>query len=82
MSRKVGFGNFPFEEKIYERIKKLVLMKEKTGQNFLIGIDGGINVNNIKKLENTGADIAYCGTAIFDGKVEDNLEKLKNASKN
>jgi ribulose-phosphate 3-epimerase len=81
MSRRVGFGSYPFEEKIYERIKTLVKIKEKLGLSFLIGIDGGVNTDNIKKLEEAGADIAYCGTAVFDGKVEDNLENLKYASK-
>jgi ribulose-phosphate 3-epimerase len=82
MSRKVGFGNFPFENEIYERIKKLMIMKEKEGFNFIIGIDGGVNETNIEKLKNLGTEIAYCGSAIFNGNVKDNLEKLENASKN
>ena len=31
MSRKVGFGSFPFDERIYERIKKAVEIREKIG---------------------------------------------------
>ena len=31
--------------------------------------------DNIKKLEDTGAEIAYCGRAVFSDKVEDNLKK-------
>jgi ribulose-phosphate 3-epimerase len=82
MSRKVGFGNFPFDERIYERIKKAVDIRGKIGSNFVIGIDGGVNETNIEKLENAGAEIGYCGSAVFNGNVKDNLEKLKNAGKN
>ena len=35
-----------------------------------------VNITNINKLEDAGGEIAYCGGAVFDGKVEDNLKKL------
>jgi len=82
LGRKAGFASFPFEEKIYERINKLIKIKEEANLDFIIGIDGGVNEMNIKKLKNLGVEIAYCGNAIFNGNVKDNLEKLKNASKN
>lgn len=82
MSRKVGFGNFPFDNRIYERIKKAVEIRENIGSNFMIGIDGGVNETNIEKLETAGAEIGYCGSAVFNGNVEDNLERLKNVGKN
>ncbi len=82
MSRKVGFGNFPFDENIYERIKRAVEIREKTGASFVIGIDGGVNETNIEKLEKAGAEIGYCGSAVFNGNVKDNLEKLNNVGKN
>lgn len=82
LSRKAGFGNHPFDENIYQRIEKLVKIREYTGRNFVIGIDGGVNEQNIGKLENYGATIGYCGGAVFNGNVRDNLEKLNHASKN
>ncbi len=82
MSRKVGFGNFPFDERIYERIKKAVEIRERIGSNFVIGIDGGVNETNIEKLERAGASIGYCGSAVFNGNVKDNLERLNNVGKN
>jgi len=49
---------------------------------FIIGLDGGINEENIGKLKDAGVEIAYCGGAIFNGMVSDNLEKLKYVSEN
>lgn len=75
LGRKAGFGSLPMEEKIFEKIKQLTRIKNENGLSFLIGVDGGVNNDNIKKLEDMGAEIAYCGRAVFDDKVED---KLKN----
>ena len=82
MSRKIGFGNFPFEKKVYEKVKKLMKIKEDNGLGFKIGVDGGVNENNIGKLSEIGVEIGYCGNAVFNGNVKDNLEKLNYAGKN
>lgn len=77
LGRKSGFGSLPMEEdKIYQKIKQLIEIRNKKKLNFLIGVDGGVNVTNINKLEDAGGEIAYCGGAVFGGKVEDNLKKL------
>ena len=34
-----------------------------------------------EKIKKSGAEIAYCGGAIFNGNVNDNFEKLKNLVK-
>lgn len=82
MGRKSGFKTAEFEEKTYEKIKKLVKFKQEKGLDFEIGVDGGINEKIISKIREAGAEIAYCGGAIFNGMVSDNLEKLKYASEN
>lgn len=82
LSRKAGFGNFPFEKKIYEKVKRLIKIREDKELNFVIGVDGGINENNINKLSDVGVEVGYCGNAVFSGNVRDNLEKLKYVGKN
>lgn len=82
LSRKSGFGNYNLDEIIFEKIKKLKKIKEEKNLKFMIGIDGGINEENIKRLKEAGIDIAYCGGSIFNGMVDDNWEKLKYASEN
>ena len=76
MGRKAGFQPADFKEETYERIKKLVELKEKNGLDFEIGIDGGINKEIIEKLKTLGVSIAYCGGAIFNGNVINNWEEL------
>jgi len=82
MGRKSGFQNGGFENKIYEKIKKLVKLRENKKMDFEIGVDGGIDEEIIKKLKIEEVDIAYCGGAIFNGNVNDNWEKINYASEN
>ena len=82
MGRKSGFENANFEGKIYKKIEELVKLRKEKELDFKIGIDGGINLENIKKIKNSGAEIAYCGGAIFSGMVNNNFENLKYAGNN
>jgi len=82
MGRKSGFMMAEFDEKTYEKIRKLVKLRENKKMDFEIGIDGGIDEEIIKKLKIEGVDIAYCGGAIFSGNVNDNWEKLNYVSEN
>ena len=82
MGRKSGFENAEFEEKIYKKIEDLINLRKDKEMDFKIGIDGGINLENIEKLKETGVEIAYCGGAIFSGNVNDNFEKLNYVSNN
>jgi len=82
LGREAGFEPKKFNEKVFEKIKRLKKIKQETGLNFMIGVDGGINEKNISQLKNEGVDIAYCGGSVFSGNVEDNIKKIKYASEN
>jgi len=82
LGRKSGFNPLPFDRITFEKIKKLKQIKQEKRLDFKIGVDGGVNQGNIGHLKNEGAEIAYCGGAIFNGIVEDNIKKLEYASKN
>jgi ribulose-phosphate 3-epimerase len=82
MGRKSGFQTAQFDNNIYGKIEKLLEMREKEKMDFLIGVDGGIDENIIKKIKISGAEIAYCGGAIFNGNVNDNWEKMNYAGNN
>jgi len=77
MARKAGFGDYQFDEKIFDRIKEIVVIRQKLGLKFLIGVDGGIRKENVKRLVEAGVDIAYCGSSVFNGDIVNNLENLK-----
>jgi ribulose-phosphate 3-epimerase len=82
MGRKSGFKTAKFEKEIYNKIEDLVKLREKDNLDFKIGVDGGIDLKIIKKIKNAGAEIAYCGGAIFNGNVDDNFEKLNYVNNN
>jgi ribulose-phosphate 3-epimerase len=82
LGRKAGFKSENFNKKVFEKIEELKKIREEKQLEFEIGIDGGVDETNIGILNKAGVSIAYCGGAIFNGKVEDNLEKLKYASEN
>lgn len=77
MGRKAGFESKEFEMNTLQKIEDLQKLREEKGLRFKIGVDGGVDLENIKSLKDTGVDIVYCGVAVFDGNVKDNLEKLK-----
>lgn len=83
MSVNPGFGGQSFIEQSYDRIKDLVSMRQKAGNNFLIEVDGGINLENIEKVSKCGTDVFITGSSVFKA---DNIpsrvqELIKRASK-
>ena len=72
MGRKAGFEGGEFKKEVWEKIKKT---KEGGWQ---VGVDGGVDSDNIERLKETGVAMVYCGGAIFsEGKIEDNLKELQ-----
>ena len=43
MSVEPGYGGQPFEESIYEKVKRSVEIMDETGIHVPISIDGGVN---------------------------------------
>jgi ribulose-phosphate 3-epimerase len=65
MSVNPGFGGQKFIENTYSKItklKELILQKKSTA---LIEIDGGVDLNNYKKLIHAGADVLVAGNTVF-----------------
>lgn len=78
MGRRAGFENHEFDKKIFEKIDELQKLKKEKELKFEIGVDGGINLENIKLLQEKNIDIAYCGAVVFNGNVNNNFIKLLN----
>ncbi|MDF2447665.1 MAG: ribulose-phosphate 3-epimerase [Bacteroidota bacterium] len=65
MSVNPGFGGQKFIENTYEKVKglkQLILQKQSKA---LIEIDGGVDLNNYKKLLEAGADVLVAGNTVF-----------------
>ena len=79
MSVNPGFGGQTFIENTYSKIKKLIDLREKTENNFLIEVDGGVNIENAKKLIEVGADILVAGSSVFKSEEpKKTIKKLKS----
>lgn len=79
MSVNPGFGGQDFIENTFNKIKKLKELKDRNTYNFLIEIDGGVNIENAKKLIDAGADVLVAGSSVFKSKnPTETIRKLKN----
>ena len=46
-------------------IRKLKRIREENRYNFVIEVDGGVNLENGRKLVKAGADILVAGSSVF-----------------
>lgn len=60
MGRPAGFGDYPLDEKIYQKI----IDAKKFGKK--VALDGGVSLDNFSKLKESGLDIIYSGHNYFD----------------
>ena len=79
MSVNPGFGGQSFIENTYQKIKDLKKMREESGADFIIEIDGGVNSTNAPKLIEAGADALVAGSFVFKSEnPRKTIEDLKN----
>ncbi len=76
MSVKAGFGGQVFQDKAIDKILRLKELKEKDSSPYLIHVDGGINKDNLKKVNEAGADEVSIGRKLFEGNLEENIQIL------
>ncbi|MCA9770495.1 ribulose-phosphate 3-epimerase [Candidatus Dependentiae bacterium] len=80
MSVEPGFSGQEFIPSTVEKLKRLNGYRQTSGLTFTIGIDGGINKNNIKNLTDAGANHIAAASAIFnDNNIIDSFKELKEA---
>ena len=65
MSVNPGFGGQKFIEGTYSKIEKLNKLKKELNINFLIEIDGGVDIENAGKLIQLGANVLVAGSSVF-----------------
>jgi len=65
MSVNPGFGGQSFIMDSLEKIKSLKNWRENVGLDFLIEVDGGVNVETARLCEEAGADVIVAGSAVF-----------------
>lgn len=85
MSVNPGFAGQSFIENTYSKVKELVQLRTSKQINFLIEVDGGVNMHNATVLFKAGVDVLVGGSAIFsqlsDPKAEiANWKNIKSLS--
>ena len=79
MSVNPGFGGQKFIPYSIDKIKELSKMRAERNQKFLIQVDGGVDVNNIKSLSDAGVDEFVAGSSVFKGDILNNINALNDA---
>ncbi len=65
MSVNPGFGGQKFIHQSLNKINDLKILREERNLNFLIEVDGGIDLSTIKSVSEAGCDVFVAGSAIF-----------------
>ena len=72
MTVEPGFGGQKFMAEKMSKVKELVEIRKQKNLSFDIEIDGGVNMNNVKEILDTGVNVIVAGSAIFGA---ENIEK-------
>ena len=76
MSVEPGFGGQKFMENALEKIKYLDKLRNSNEEyHYLIEVDGGINLSNVKKIREAGANVVVMGTAFINSSDKASLIK-------
>ena len=65
MTVEPGFGGQKFMADKMEKVTELVKIREQKNLKFDIEIDGGVNINNVKEILDTGVNVIVAGSAVF-----------------
>lgn len=79
MSVNPGFGGQKFIPGALEKVRELAEIKARKGLNFVIEIDGGITLDNVREVMDAGVEMVVAGSAVF--KAEDVIERVKEFKK-
>jgi ribulose-phosphate 3-epimerase len=66
MSVNPGFGGQKFIQNSVEKVTKLVELRKVKNAQFIIEIDGGVNLETGKQLADAGADALVAGSFVFN----------------
>ena len=78
MSVNPGFGGQSMIPETLDKIRELVVLREKMGLSFDIEIDGGVKLSNLDQVMDTGVNVIVAGAAIFHGDIEKNVSDFQS----
>lgn len=79
MSVNPGFGGQSYIESVNEKIKRVRKIIDESERDIILEVDGGVNKDNIKELEDLGVDLFVAGSAAFkNSEIEKNIGGLRD----
>jgi len=66
MSVNPGFGGQSFIEYTLRKIEAIRKRIEATGKAIELEVDGGVKVDNVRRVADAGADVFVAGSAIYN----------------
>lgn len=79
MSVNPGFGGQKFIEHTYQKVEQLKKLIAQARSHAKIEIDGGVNLQNSRRLLDAGADVLVVGNFVFSANnPTDTIQQLKN----
>ena len=78
MTVNPGFGGQAFLPETMDKVRELAQLREKTGLNFDIEVDGGIDDQTIAAAKEAGANVFVAGSYVFKGDVQERVQTLRN----
>lgn len=76
MSVHPGAGGQKFMEESLDRIRETRKMIEESGKEIDIQVDGGVKLENARKILDAGANILVAGSAVFGDNIVENTRKF------
>ena len=78
MSVEPGFGGQKFMESALDKIKYFDDLRNNSDEyNYLIEVDGGINLDNVELVRNAGCNVVVMGTALINSESKKSvIEKV------
>ena len=78
MTVNPGFGGQSFIDSCYAKISELKKIRDLNKWTFDIQVDGGVKLDNIKKVVDAGANVLVSGSGIFKAEdVPSTITKMK-----
>ena len=74
MSVQPGFGWQKLIPATLDKITALHRLRQENGWKYLIEVDGGVTMDNVRMLIEAGANIFVAGSAVYKGSVEENIK--------
>lgn len=80
MTVNPGFGGQSLITNCLHKVKELVKIRDAEQLNYLISVDGGVNMKTISLVKSAGIDVAVAGSAFFSAANKNSFVKdLKEA---